>query len=110
MPAGNPVDHVGGEGGRGEGGPGSEQPAARQDVEQGKCRVTAANHLAGRLVDHVDLVAQVAFGREALQDRSTGGRGHLEGEELHAIVVVPSAQMPDGLAADTAAAVEEDGE
>ena len=110
MPAGDPVDYIGGEGGWREGSPGSEQPATRQDVEQGKCRVTAADHLAGRLVDHVDLVAQVAFGRETFQNRSTGGRGHLEGKELHVTVMVPAAQMSDGLTADTAAAVEEDGE
>lgn len=110
MPAGDPVDHIGGEGGRRECGPGSEQPAARQDVEQGERCVTAANYLAGRFVDYVDLVAQVAFGRETLQNRSAGGRGHREGDELHATVMVPAAQVPDGFTADAAAAVEEDGE
>ncbi len=104
----DPVNDIHGHGRGGQSGPGSEQPAARQPVEDRQRRVASRDHATCRLVDDVDRVGKVALSRQALQKRPAGGGGLLKGQELESVLAVPTAQLPDCLAADAAVVVVED--
>ena len=104
------VHDVGGHGSRGQRGPGPKEPAARKAVEDGEGSVSAGDDVSRRFVDHMDCVVQMTLSRQLLEHRPAGRRRQAERHELETVHAVPAPQLADGLPADTAVAVVEDGE
>jgi len=104
------VDDVGRGGGRRQGRPRPQQPATRQGVNDGERGVPAGDDAAADFVHHMNGISKMALRGQIFQQWTPGSGGERQRHELETAFVVPSAQPPDGLAADAAVIVVDDGE